>query len=193
QDSSSKIDQYLSRLAGFGFSGAVLVAHNGKVVLDKGYGLANRQKAVPITKETAFDIGSNTKDFTKLAILQLAESKRLSLNDKITRFFENLPSDKTEINVAQLMDHTAGFGMYAGRDDEKLTKEEFLRRVLTSPLGSEPGKKENYSNPGYGLLAAIIEKASGQTFEQYLDQHIFKPAGMNSTGYLMPAWRDGQI
>lgn len=193
QDSSSKIDQYLSRLAGFGFSGAVLVAQNGKVVLDKGYGSANRLKALPITKETAFDIGSNTKDFTKLAILQLAESKRLSLDDKITRFFENLPPDKTEITVAQLMDHTAGFGMYAGRDDEKVTKEEFLRRVLTSPLGSEPGKKENYSNPGYGLLAAIIEKASGQSFEQYLDQRIFKPAGMNATGYLIPAWRDGQI
>jgi CubicO group peptidase (beta-lactamase class C family) len=193
EDSSTKIDQYMSRLSGFGFSGALLVAQNGKVIIDKGYGLADRQKSLPITKDTAFDIGSNTKDFTKLAILQLAESKRLSLDEKITRFFENLPADKTGITVAQLMDHTAGFGMYAGRDDEKLTKEEFLRRVLTSPLGSEPGMKENYSNPGYGLLAAIIEKASGQSFEQYLDQHIYKPAGMNSTGYLIPAWHDGQI
>jgi hypothetical protein len=91
------------------------------------------------------------------------------------------------------MDHTAGFGMYSGRDDEKVTKEEFLRRVLTAPLISAPGKQENYSNPGYGLLAAIIEKASGQSYEQYLAEHIFNPAGMTVTGYLIPKWRDGQL
>ena len=97
------------------------------------------------------------------------------------------------ITVQQLMDHTAGFGMYSGRDDEKVTKDEFLRRVLSAPLISEPGKKNNYSNPGYGLLAAIIEKVSGQYYEQYVQGHIFAPAAMAFTGYSIPKWREGQI
>ena len=189
----SQIDDYLTRLIGFGFSGGVLVSRDGQVLIDKGYGSADRKRNIPVTKETAFDIGSNTKDFTKLAILQLVEQKKLGLDDPISRFFDNLSADKTAITVAQLMDHTAGFGLYSGRDDEKVSKEEFLRRVLSGPLISEPGKKENYSNPGYGLLAAVIEKVSAQSYEQYLYDHIFKPAGMMSTGYLIPKWRDGQI
>ena len=187
------IDDYLTRLTGFGFSGGVLVARDGRVLLEKGYGAADRKRSIPATKETAFDIGSNTKDFTKTAILHLAEKRKLNLDDAITRFFEHVPADKATITVAQLMDHTAGFGMYSGRDDEKVTKEEFLRRVLSAPLISAPGKQESYSNPGYGLLAAIIEKVSGQPYEQYLDEHIFKPAGMMTTGYLIPKWRDGQL
>src|SRR5581483_1804788 len=83
--------------------------------------------------------------------------------------------------------------MYSGRDQEKLTKEDFLKRVLGAPLLSEPGKNQSYSNPGYGLLAAIIEKVSGQTYEQYVYDHICKPAGMLATGYVLPKWRDGQL
>ena len=189
----AQIDEYLSRLVGFGFSGGVLVARDGQVLIEKGYGAADRKRNLPITKETAFDIGSNTKDFTKMAILQLAEKKKLSLDDAITRFFEQVPEDKAAITVSQLVDHTAGLGMYSGRDEEKVTREEFLRRVLSAPLISAPGKQESYSNPGYGLLAAIVEKVSGQSYEQYLDEHIFKPAGMMTTGYLIPRWQDGQL
>lgn len=187
------IDEYLTRLVGFGFSGAALVARDGQVLLEKGYGLADRKRNIQSTRETAFDIGSNTKDFTKMAILQLAEKKKLDLTDPITRFFDNVPMDKAAITVEQLMDHTSGLGMYSGRDEEKVTKEEFLRRVFGAALISEPGKEDNYSNPGYGLLAAIIEKVSGQPFEKYLDERIFKPAGMTMTGYLIPKWQDGQI
>ena len=195
QNSSTptKIDDYLTRLTGFGFSGGVLVAQGGQVLIEKGYGVADRKRNLPFTKETAFDIGSNTKDFTKMSILQLAEKKKLNLDDAITRFFDHLPADKAVITVAQLINHTGGFGMYSGRDDEKVTKEDFLRRVLSAPLISEPGRQENYSNPGYGLLAAIVEKVSGQSYEQYVDEHIFKPAGMTTTGYLIPKWLDGQI
>lgn len=192
-NSSAKIDEYLTRLTGFGFTGAVLVAKDGKVVLEKGYGLADRKRNLPFTKDTVFDIGSNTKDFTKMAILQLAEKKKLNVNDSITKFFDNVPSDKAMITIEQLMNHTAGIGMYSGRDEEKITKEEFLQRVFSAPLMAEPGKQQNYSNPGYSLLAAIIEKVSGQTYEQYVTAHIFKPAGMTTTGYVLPKWRDGQI
>lgn len=163
------------------------------MLLEKSYGFADRKRKLPFTKDTVFDIGSNTKDFTKMAILQLAEKKKLDLNDPITKFFDNVPPDKAVITVEQLMNHTAGIGMYSGCDDERLTKEEFLRRVFGAALISEPGKRNNYSNPGYGLLAAIIEKVSGQTYEQYVTEHIFKPAGMTTTGYVLPKWNDGQI
>lgn len=190
---SSKIDEYVTRLVGFGFSGAVLVAKDGQVLLEKGYGLADQKRNLPFTQGTVFDIGSNTKDFTKMATLQLAEKEKLKLDDRLTKFFDQVPPDKAVITVEQLMNHTAGIGMYSGRDDEKVTKEEFLRRVLSAPLISEPGKKNNYSNPGYGLLAAIVEKVSGQSYEQYVHEHILKPAGMMTTGYAIPKWRDGQI
>jgi CubicO group peptidase (beta-lactamase class C family) len=189
----ARIDEYLTRLTGYGFTGGVLVVKDGEVILEKGYGLANRKQGLPFTKETVFDIGSNTKDFTKLAILQLAEKKQLNLSDPITKFFDQVPPDKAAITIQQLMDHTAGIGMYSGRDEEPVTKEEFLRRVLSAPLISEPGKEDNYSNPGYGLLAAIIEKLSGRSYEEYVHENIFKPAGMTTTGYLIPKWKDGQI
>jgi CubicO group peptidase (beta-lactamase class C family) len=188
-----KIDAYLARLAGFGLTGAVLVARDGRVLLEKGYGLADRKRNLPFTKETVFDIGSNTKDFTKLAVLQLAERGKLGLNDTLAKFFDGVPADKAAITVEQLMEHTAGFGMYSGRDDERVTKEEFLRRVFSAPLISAPGKEENYSNPGYSLLAAIIEKVSGQFYEQYVRDHILAPSGMTTTGYALPKWRDGQL
>jgi CubicO group peptidase (beta-lactamase class C family) len=193
QANPAQIDEYLTRMTGFGFSGGVLIGRDRHVLLEKGYGASDRKRNIPVTKDTAFDIGSNTKDFTKMAILQLVQVKKLDPGDALPRFLDNVPVDKARITVAQLLDHTAGFGMYSGRDDEKVTKEEFLRRVLTAPLISPPGKQENYSNPGYGLLAAIIEKVSGQSFEQYLNDHIFKPAGMLATGYLIPRWRDGQL
>jgi hypothetical protein len=97
------------------------------------------------------------------------------------------------ITIQHLIDHTAGIGMYSGRDEEPVTKEEFLRRVFSAPLISEPGKEDNYSNPGYGLLAAIIEKLSGRSYEEYVHENIFKPAGMMTTGYVIPKWKDGQI
>jgi CubicO group peptidase (beta-lactamase class C family) len=189
----AKMAEYLNRLAKLGFTGGVLIARDGQVLLEQGYGLADRKRNLPFTKDTVFDIGSNTKDFTKLAILQLAEQNKLRLQATLAEFFNNVPPDKVVITVEQLMNHTSGFGMYEGRDEEKVTKEEFLRRVFAARLVSEPGKKNNYSNPGYSMLAAIIEKVSGKTYEQYVYDHILKPAGMMTTGYVIPKWRDGQV
>jgi CubicO group peptidase (beta-lactamase class C family) len=190
---SEKIDEYLMRLTGFGLTGAVLVAKDGKVVLEKGYGLADRKRNLPFTKDTVVDIGSNTKDLTKTAILQLAQNKKLDLQDTLPKFFDAVPADKAVITIEQLLEHTAGIGMYSGRDDERITKEEFLKRVFSAPLIAAPGKEENYSNPGYSLLAAIIEKVSGQSYDQYVQEHILKPAGMMTTGYSLPQWREGQL
>lgn len=190
---SEKIDAYLTRLTGFGLTGQVLVAKDGKVILEKGYGFADRKRKLPFTKDTVVDIGSNTKDLTKTAMLQLAQNGKLKLSDTLPKFFDNVPTDKAGITIEQLMEHTAGFGQYSGRDEEPLTKADFLQRVFATPLLAPPGQKESYSNPGYSLLAAIIEKVSGNSYEQYVQAQILKPAGMTTTGYILPKWRDGQL
>lgn len=188
-----RLDEFVTRAQAFGFTGGVLLSRNGRVVFEKGCGLADRSRHIPVTAETAFDIGSNTKDFTKMAILQLADQGKVRLDDPIARYFPGVPPDKTSITISQLMNHTAGLPLYSGPDDEVVTRDEFLKRLFAAKLISEPGKEENYSNPGYSLLAAVIEKATGQSYEQYVSEHIFKPAGMAETGYALPKWKPGQL
>ena len=187
-DLGRRLDEFITRVEAFGFAGGVLVARRGAVVLEKGYGLADRARAVPFTPKTVFDIGSNTKDFTKMAILQLAEQGKLRLDDPITKYFDNVPPDKVAITVEQVMAHTAGFGLYSGPDGEVVPRDEFLERLFKTPLVAAPGKEENYSNPGYSLLAAIIEKVTGGPYERYISERIFKPSGMDDTGYALPKW-----
>lgn len=187
------LDEFVSRAEAFGFTGGILFAKDGQVVLERGCGLADRARGIPVTPGTAFDIGSNTKDFTKMAVLQLADTGKLKLDDPLAKFFDGVPPDKAAITVAQLMNHTAGFPLYSGPDDEVLTREDFLKRILAAKLVAEPGREENYSNPGYSLLAAIIERVSGGSWERYANEHIFKPAGMTETGYALPKWEPGQI
>jgi CubicO group peptidase (beta-lactamase class C family) len=188
-----RIDTFAARVEAFGFAGGVFVARSGRVILEKSCGLADRARGIPITSVTAFDIGSNTKDFTKMAILQLAERGKIGLDDPITKYFDGVPPDKVSITIAGLMDHTAGFPLYSGPDDEVITKDDFLKRILAAKLVAPPGREENYSNPGYSLLAAVIEKLTGQSYEQYVNEHIFNPAGMSQTGYALPKWKPGQL
>jgi CubicO group peptidase (beta-lactamase class C family) len=187
------LEEFVTRAGAFGFTGGVLVARNGKVILERGCGLADRSRGIPVTAATVFDIGSNTKDFTKMAILQLADAGKLRLDDSITKYFAGAPPDKAAITIAQLMDHRAGLPLYSGPDDEALTRDDFLKCILAAKLISDPGREENYSNPGYSLLAAIIEKVTGGSWEQYVSEHILKPAGMAETGYALPKWKPGQI
>ncbi len=128
-----------------------------------------------------------------MAVLQLADAGKLRLDDPIAKYLDGVPPDKSAITVAMLMGHTAGFPEYSGPDDEALTRADFLKRILAAPLVAEPGREENYSNPGYSLLAAIIEKVTGGSWEEYVAAHILKPAGMTETGYALPKWRPGQI
>lgn len=188
------LDEYLTRLADLGFSGAVLVSTDGVIVLSKGYGLANREKNIAVTPETVLPIGSITKQFTAAAILKLEMQGKLSVNDPITKYFEKVPPDKAGITLHHLLTHTAGLESdYGPSDFEEVSRDEIIRRTMSGPSRSAPGASHHYSNAGYSLLGAIVELVSGQSYETYLRENLFKPAEMADTGYKLPAWSSDRI
>lgn len=184
----ARLDDYFRRLADFGFSGAVLVAKDGKPVLVKGYGLADREKKRPYTPDTVFSVGSISKQFTAAAILKLEMEGKLRVQDAIGKYLPNVPADKAAITVHHLLTHSAGLESDFGDDFDKVGRAELLRRVLTSKLRWRPGERFYYSNSGYSVLGAIVEIVSGQGYEVYLREHLFKPAGMTETGYRLAGW-----
>lgn len=180
---AAQLNAYLERAAAFGFSGQVLVAERGHVLLHRAYGLADREFQRPMTTETLFNIGSLTKQFTAAAILRLEMDGKLQTADTLGKYLPEVPPDKAEITIHQLLTHTAGLKRDAIRQTETVTREEAVRRILASPLESKPGEKFHYANAGYQLLAAIIETASGQSYEDYITQKLLTPAGLTHTGF----------
>ena len=190
---SSKIDRYLTAGSKNGFSGAISVVKNGKIILHKGYGMANRNTKTLNNPNTVFDIGSNTKQFTSTAILKLVELEKLNLTDSLSRFFKNLPKDKQNITIHQLLSHSAGFTDAIGNDFDKVPQKQFFEKLFSTTLVSKPGEKYSYSNTGYSLLGRIIELVSGTSYETFLNDYLFLPAGMKQTGYLLPKWDADQM
>ena len=187
------IEAYLDQLDKIGYSGSVLIASNGKPVISRGYGYSDRERQIKNSPKTLSDIGSLTKQFTAAAILKLEMQGKLSTDDKITKYFQNVPPDKSEITIHTLLRHSTGLPGGVGGDYEKIGEKEFVEKVLGSPLGFPVGTRFSYSNVGYSLLGLIIEKVSGQTYEQYLYENLWKPAGMESTGYSRPAFNKDLI
>jgi CubicO group peptidase (beta-lactamase class C family) len=190
---ANEVDGYLASLDPRGFSGVVLVAEKGKTLLHKAYGYADRQAARKMTTGTGFDIGSIVKPMTKAAIIKLESDGKLSLADPLTKHFENVPPDKAEITLQMVLDHKAGFPDIFGDDYEPAKRDEVVGKLLNAPLISKPGEKFNYSNAGYSLLAALIEKISGKPYERYMTEEIFKPAGVKRIGYQIPAWKNEEL
>lgn len=180
-----QIQAYLSRLERFGFSGAALVAKNGTIAVESYQGLANRELKIPFSRDTLLDSGSVTKQFTAAAILALESDGKLRVGDPISKFFRDVPDDKTAITLHHLLTHTAGLVDGFGGDYEKVTRDEIVERSLSSQLRSRPGERHAYSNVGYSLLAAIIEIVSGQGYETLLRERLFRRAGITSSGYLL--------
>src|SRR5262245_9750264 len=181
---ATKLDDYLRRCAAFGFSGSVLVEKDGETVLSKGYGLADRRTGKANEPDTIHDIGSLTKQFTATAILRLEQDKKLSVTDPISKYFKGTPADKRKIQLHHLLSHTSGLP----RANEKIgsvlqDRDELVKLVLDLPLEFDPGARHSYSNIGYDLLAVVVEQVSGQPFETYLAEHLFRPAGLESTGF----------
>ncbi|HEY0159447.1 MAG TPA: serine hydrolase domain-containing protein [Thermoanaerobaculia bacterium] len=177
---------YLERMVPFGFSGSVLVMHEGKVLLEKGYGMADRVRKIPNTPDTLFDIGSIVKTFTATAIQKYVDSGRVSLDDTLPKFFDGVPEDKRAITVRQLMTHTAGLPLYTGEDYELVPREKMISMAFSEKLRFEPGTRWAYCNSCYSLLATVLEKLSGQDYESYVHEHLLVPAGMTQTGYVIP-------
>lgn len=185
---AAKIDDYMMSGVEKGYAGALLIAKSGEIILNKGFGLADKKNKFASTPDTIFDIGSNTKQFTAAAIMKLVDQNKLSTTSRLEHFFDKVPDDKKDITVHQLLTHTSGIDNGFGGDFDGTTKDEFLKKAFASELILKQGGY-NYSNAGYSLLAAIIEKVSGMDYEAYLSQNILKPAGLDHTGYLLPNWK----
>jgi CubicO group peptidase (beta-lactamase class C family) len=190
----TKIKKYLEQSEKKGLSGALLIAKEGKILLNEGFGYSDKSKKNKNTPTTVFDIGSVSKQFTAAAILKLEEQGKLKVEDLISAYFINVPKDKQTITIHQLLTHTAGFVHDVGESDfDQIPTDEYFKRVMNSTLLFTPGKKFEYTNVGYSILARIIELTSGQTYENYLQENLFRPSGMKYTGYLIPNWSDLNI
>lgn len=181
---AQRVDEYLERCTPFGFSGSVLVAVGDEVALAKGYGIADAKTGAACAAETTFDLGSLSKPITALVVLELAERRKLALDDQLERFFPDAPADKQRITLHQLLAHTSGLprGQHA-IGSRTLERDDFLKRVFALELESKPGAKHIYSNIGYGLVAAAVEVATEKPFEDSVRELVFEPAGMQHTGF----------
>lgn len=183
----AKINNYLTNGASKGFSGAILVSEKGQIIINKGYGWANKEKEILNTSTTVFDIASNTKQFTAAAILKLVEFNKLNLTDSISIFFTNLPIDKRNITIHQLLTHTSGLPDAIGGDFDTMSTEQFFKEVFKTQL-LHTTSEFSYSNIGYSILGRVIELVSNKEYEVFLNEYLFKPSGMKQTGYLIPKW-----
>jgi CubicO group peptidase (beta-lactamase class C family) len=172
-----------------GFSGSVLVVHHGKIVHSAGYGEANRDAHVANGPETIFAIGSVGIDFTRAAILRLEQDGKLSTGDPITRFIDDVPADKRGITLDHLMTGRSGLpdffhipGTDADPDLSWIDRDTAVQRMMSQQLLFEPGTKREQSHAAFGLLAVVVEIASGQSYGDYLSEAFFEPAGMTRTG-----------
>ncbi len=192
-DIGKNIDRYLSGMEALGFSGAIIVSKGDEVLLSKGYGLADRETRRPYTSNTIQTCGSITKQFTAAAILLLESRGKLSVNDTITKYFNKVPNDKKNITIHQLLTHSSGLPGGIGPDEEPIEAQDYINRTMTAPLQFSPGTDYGYSNTGYSLLAMIVEKVSGQTYETFLREKLLLPAGLTETGYILPDWNRDQM
>jgi len=172
------------------FSGVLLVAHGDEVLLQRAWGLADRDAGTPVTLDTRFRLGSMNKMFTAVAVLQLVEAGTLSLEGSVGQSLPGYPNaDIAKVTLRQLLTHAGGTGDIFGPafDQHRLslkTHDDYIRLYGARGPTHPPGQAHEYSNYGYVLLGAIIERASGLSYEDYVARHVFAPAGMHDTGAL---------
>jgi D-alanyl-D-alanine carboxypeptidase len=188
---TAALDAYFAKLAGDGrLSGTLLVARDGKAIFEKSYNLANRSDNVPNAPATRFHLGSINKDFTKVAIGQLAAAGKVALDDTIGKHLpEHANADARRVTVQQLLKHTGGLGSFFGPEFDRIPKSRFRTNrdlydfIAPAPLRFEPGSRNEYCNNCYVVLGEIIAKASGMPYERYVERHVFEPAGMSTAGF----------
>jgi CubicO group peptidase (beta-lactamase class C family) len=172
RDGPAAVDRAARRLNGF--SGAILVGHHGRIALLRGYG------GTPAG--ALFDIGSVAKTFTAAAVLRLEQDRRLRLDAPISRYLPHVPARRRHVTIRQLLTHTGGLPQAFDSDLERVGRAEAVRRILAAP--GPPAGRFAYSNAGYTLLAAIVERVSQMPFRRYVRSRLLLPGGMRSTGWL---------
>ncbi len=190
------VDNYLLDLEKKGFAGAVLVVDKNGIILEKGYGYANREKKFKFTPNTLACMGSITKAFTAGAKMKLESQHKLSVTDKLSKYVPSCPMDKANITIHQLLTHSSGlpdFIMNDGGDYAKVTKEDFINRAMQVSLIFTPGSKAIYSNMGMSILAYIIEKVSNKPYETFLKDELLSLAGITTIGYNNKDWKEELI
>jgi CubicO group peptidase (beta-lactamase class C family) len=193
QNKSRKIDELLKSYYDAGqFNGSAFVVEQGKIIYKKSFGYANFEWKIPNALDTKFRIGSITKSFTAILVLQLAEQEKLKLDDKITNYLPDFsPEIGDKITVRQLLTHNSGLPDYNDVPDffraaqsGLLSEADILKRISEYELLFEPGTKFKYSNDGYRVLGAIIEKVTGKSYERVLQENILVPLNMKNSGYI---------
>lgn len=190
QEKLLRMEQIIqSSVTGQRFMGTVLVAQNDQVLLDKGYGYANLEWQIPDSPQAKFRLGSITKQFTAACILLLEERGKLKTDDPVKKYMPDAPAAWDKITIYNLLTHTSGIPSFTGFPDYRSTEaqpttpEKLVARFRDKPLDFQPGEKWNYSNSGYVLLGYLVEKISGQSYKDFVQENIFKPLGMNDSGY----------
>ena len=187
---AARMEQVASAQAESGdFMGAALVAQDGRVVFDKGYGSANLEWNIPNDGDTKFRLGSVTKQFTAVSIMLLRERGKVDLDAPVKTYLADVPAAWDGVTVFHLLTHTSGIPNFTNFEDYGKTKslvtnmDELIARFSDKPLDFVPGEQHSYSNSGYILLTAIVEKVSGQSYADFASENLFKPLGMADTGY----------
>ncbi len=177
------VDSLLRRYEQDGFAGTVLVARGGEIVLLRGYGMAERVRKVPNTPDTLFEMNSMTKIFTAAAVLQLERQGKLGATDLLSKHLGPFSPEKSAATIHHLATHTAGLVKDGASLDGENDRDVFVRSVKETPIESPPGAQYRYTNAGFSLLAAVVEAASGERYEDYVRRHLFAPAGMESATF----------
>src|SRR5688500_1775462 len=192
-DLTRRIDEYVNAHVTTGdFGGVVLLAKEGKPIFLKSYGLANREWQVPNSPDTKFRIGSITKSFTAMLVMQLHARGELQPGDSICRFVSPCPEAWKPVTIHHLLTHTSGIRSHTSapawqaRNMAPHTADEVVGYIRDLPLRSAPGARHAYSNSGYFLLGLVIEKVTGRKYEEVLKERILAPLGMSDSGYDWP-------
>jgi CubicO group peptidase (beta-lactamase class C family) len=166
------------------FSGSVLIAQDDHILLNQGYGYADRSRLIANTSQTRFRLGSVSKQFTAMAILMLQARGRLNVQDRICQYVDDCPTTWTAITIHQLLTHSSGMADYLALCFSSADQvQQTILKARNQPLAFKPGTRYAYSNVGYRVLAEIIEHASGAQYGQFLQKNIFIPLGMASTAF----------
>jgi CubicO group peptidase (beta-lactamase class C family) len=180
---TAQIDSVVRSDVAQGFFGSILVARGDRILLNRGYGVV---AGVNVRADSRFWIASGGKQFTSAAILKCLEQGRLKLDDPITRFLRDVPSDKRSITVRQLLSHISGLGQsYAS--EEETDRAVAVRRMLADTLVDSTGKRFHYSNSNYQLAVAIVEIVSGIDYKSFVERELLLPLGLRNTGFSGPA------